>query len=173
MIIKESDLTHLVEEETIKMFQIEKLEEAKRLIANNLQLIAEGKEPINEEELNELLAGLRNLFSKGAKKVGSTVQKGANNAINATKQFGNDVGDSIKANATDAVNTAKKIGNDAAQFGNKVAQTYKDGEAPVIKARKEDKRDKIAQKIIALAAQYKALTGKPYVRVGQALANVV
>lgn len=77
MKIKQSDLEQLINEEAIRLFKIQKLEEAKSKIKKNLDLIAEGKEPLDEAELNELLSGLKNLFKVGAQASGKALEKGA------------------------------------------------------------------------------------------------
>jgi len=73
MKISKSDLEQLIKEEAIKMFQIQKLEEAQNKINNELQLISEGKKKMSDEELNELIAGLKSVFGAGAKKAGEAI----------------------------------------------------------------------------------------------------
>jgi len=55
------------------MFQIQNLEEAQNKINSELQLISEGKKKMSEEELNELIAGLKSVFGAGAKKAGEAI----------------------------------------------------------------------------------------------------
>jgi hypothetical protein len=73
MKIKKSDLEQIIKEEALRMFQIQKLEEAQIKIQSELNLISEGKKQMNDEEINELLAGLKSVFGAGAKKVGQAV----------------------------------------------------------------------------------------------------
>lgn len=73
MKIKKSDLEQIIKEEALRMFQIQKLEEAQNKINSELQLISEGKKKMTDEELNELLAGLKSVFGAGAKKAGETI----------------------------------------------------------------------------------------------------
>lgn len=73
MKITKSDLEQIIKEEAIRMFQIQKLEEAQNKINNELHLISEGKKKMTDEELNELIAGLKSVFGAGAKKAGEAI----------------------------------------------------------------------------------------------------
>lgn len=73
MKIKKSDLEQIIKEEALRMFQIQKLEEAQNKINSELQLISEGKKKMSDEELNELIAGLKSVFGAGAKKAGEAI----------------------------------------------------------------------------------------------------
>jgi len=73
MKIKKSDLEQIIKEEAVRLFQVQKLEEAQNKIKNELQLISEGKKKMSDEELTELLAGLKSVFGAGAEKVGKAV----------------------------------------------------------------------------------------------------
>lgn len=73
MKIKKSDLEQIIKEEALRMFQIQKLEEAQAKINSELNLISEGKKKMSDEELNELIAGLKSVFGAGAKKAGEAI----------------------------------------------------------------------------------------------------
>lgn len=73
MKITKSDLEQIIKEEAIRMFQIQKLEEAQAKINSELNLISEGKKKMTDEEINELLAGLKSVIGAGAKKVSQAV----------------------------------------------------------------------------------------------------
>ena len=150
MKIKQSDFEQLINEEAVRLFKIQKLEEAKSKIQKNLKLIAEGKDSLKEEELNELLSGLKNLFNVGAKKTGQAIAKGA------------EISGQALAKGAEAIGTA----------GNNIKTHYQQGEWDAEKAKKERQRDSIVAQIKHLGAQYEALTGKKYSQMGQAIANV-
>lgn len=87
MKIKKSDLQEIIKEEALRMYQIQKLEEAEKKIKNELDLISEGKKKMSDEELNELLAGLKSVFGAGAQKVGQA----AAGAVGKAKELGGKV----------------------------------------------------------------------------------
>jgi len=147
MKISKSDLEQLIKEEAIKMFQIQKLEEAQNKINNELQLISEGKKKMSDEELNELIAGLKSLIA-GLKSVFGAGAKKAGEAIAGA-------------------------GEKAKELGGKIASKYKEGEQTAKIAKMEKQRDEIVVKIKQLADQYKQLTGKRYSMIGQKISPVV
>lgn len=87
MKIKKNDLQQIIKEEAFRLFQIEKLEEAKKAVDENIKLISEGKKKMSNEELDELWAGLKNVLGKGAQKV---------------QQIGQNVAKTYKKGETDA-----------------------------------------------------------------------
>lgn len=75
MKISTNDLKQIIQEEALRLFQIEKLEEAKRAVDENIKLISEGKKKMSDEELEELWGGIKNVLGAGAKAVGQLGQK--------------------------------------------------------------------------------------------------
>lgn len=92
MKIKKSDLEQIIKEEAVRMFQIQKLQDAQNKIQNELNLINEGKKKMSDEELNELIAGLKSVFGAGAKKVGQAVA----GAGQAAKELGGKIATKYK-----------------------------------------------------------------------------
>lgn len=95
MKISKNDLKQIIKEEAYRLYQIERLEEAKQAVDSQLKLVSEGKKKMSDEELEELWAGIKNVLGAGAKAAGQAVSAGAQKA---------------------------------AQLGQKVADTYKQGE---------------------------------------------
>lgn len=62
MKIKKSDLQEIIKEEAIRLFKIQKLEETKKIVDNNLNLLSEGKKEINDEELQKIMSDLKGIF---------------------------------------------------------------------------------------------------------------
>lgn len=62
MKIKKSDLQEIIKEEAIRLFKIQKLEETKKIVDNNLSLLSEGKKEINDEELEKIMSDLKGIF---------------------------------------------------------------------------------------------------------------
>lgn len=98
MKISKTDLQQIIKEEAHRLFQIEKLEEAKKAVDNNIRLISEGKKKMSDEELEELWAGLKSVLGAGAQKVGQAVAAGAQKA----QQVGQQVAATYKKGETDA-----------------------------------------------------------------------
>lgn len=92
MKITKSDLQQIIQEEAERMFRLEKLEETKRIVDQNIRLISEGKKKMSDEELEELWAGLKSVLGAGAKAVGQAVSAGAEKV----QQFGQKVADTYK-----------------------------------------------------------------------------
>lgn len=145
MKITKSDLEKIIKEEAVRMFQIQKLEEVQNKINNELNLISEGKKKMTDEELTELLAGLKSVFGAGAQKVGQAVAGAAQKAGQAVAG----------------------AGEKAKEVGGKIASKYKEGETTAALAKKEKRRDEIIVGIKKLADEYKTLTGKRYSMIGQ------
>lgn len=75
MKISRNDLQQIIQEEALRMFRLEKLEEAKRAVDQNIRLISEGKKKVTDEELEELWAGIKSVLGAGAQKVQQFGQK--------------------------------------------------------------------------------------------------
>jgi hypothetical protein len=86
MKISKNDLKQIIKEEAHRLFQIEKLEEAKKSVDENIRLISEGKKKMSDEELDELFAGLKSVLGAGAKAVGQAVSAGAQKVQQAGQQ---------------------------------------------------------------------------------------
>jgi chaperonin cofactor prefoldin len=98
MKISKNDLRHIIKEEAHRLFQIEKLEEAKRAVDNNIRLVSEGKKKMSDEELEELWAGLKSVLGAGAQKVGQAVSGAAQKA----QQVGQKVAATYRKGENDA-----------------------------------------------------------------------
>lgn len=92
MKITKSDLQQIIQEEAERMFRLEKLEETKRIVDQNIRLISEGKKKMSDEELEELWGGLKSVLGAGAKAVSQAVSSGAEKV----QQFGQKVADTYK-----------------------------------------------------------------------------
>jgi ElaB/YqjD/DUF883 family membrane-anchored ribosome-binding protein len=145
MKITKSDLQEIIKEEAVRLFKIQKLEEAQIKVQKELKLISEGKKQMSDEELNELLAGLKSVFAAGAQKAGQAV-------AGAAQKIGQAVAGA---------------GDKAKEVGGKIATKYKEGETASKKVKMEKRRDEIVAKIKELANEYKTITGKRYSMVGQ------
>ena len=145
MKITKSDLQEIIKEEAVRLFQIQKLEEAQMKVREELKLISEGKKQMSDEEMNELLAGLKSVFGAGAQKAGQV-------AASAAQKVGQAVAGA---------------GDKAKEVGGKIATKYKEGEAAAKKVKMEKRRDEIVAKIKELANEYKTITGKRYSMIGQ------
>lgn len=98
MKISKSDLKQIIKEEAVRLYQIEKLEEAKKAVDANLKLVAEGKKKMTDEELEEIWAGLKSVLGAGAKAAGQAVQAGVQKA----QQVGQKVVDTYKQGEANA-----------------------------------------------------------------------
>jgi ElaB/YqjD/DUF883 family membrane-anchored ribosome-binding protein len=145
MKITKSDLQEIIKEEAVRLFKIQKLEEAQIKVQKELKLISEGKKQMSDEELNELLAGLKSVFAAGAQKAGQAV-------AGAAQKIGQAVAGA---------------GDKAKEVGGKIATKYKEGETASKKVKLEKQRDEIVAKIKELANEYKTITGKRYSMIGQ------
>ena len=139
MKISKNDLKHIIREEANRLFQIEKLEEAKKAVDMNIKLISEGKKKMSDEELDELWAGLKSVLGAGAQKVGQAVAAGA--------QKVQQVGQKVAA-------TYKKGENDA-----KIASLEK--QQADLAAKMKTVNDELAKLVPPAAAQKKAPAKTP------------
>ena len=139
MKISKNDLKHIIREEAHRLFQIEKLEEAKKAVDENIRLISEGKKKMNDEELEEMFAGLKSVLGAGAKKVGQAVAAGAQKA--------QQVGQQVAA-------TYKKGENDA-----KIASLQK--QQADLAAKMKTVNDELAKLVPPAAASAAAKRGRP------------
>lgn len=92
MKISKTVLQQIIHEEAERLFKLEKLQETKRVVDENIRLISEGKKKMSDEELEELFAGLKSVLGAGAKAVGQAVSSGAEKI----QQFGQKVADTYK-----------------------------------------------------------------------------
>lgn len=92
MKISKTVLQQIIHEEAERLFKLEKLQETKRVVDENIRLISEGKKKMSDEELEELWAGLKSVLGAGAKAVGKAVGAGAEKV----QQLGQKVADTYK-----------------------------------------------------------------------------
>ena len=139
MKINKNDLKQIIKEEAYRLFQIEKLEEAKKAVDENIKLISEGKKKMSDEELEELFAGLKSVLGAGAQKVGQAVAAGAQKVQQAGQQV---------------AATYKKGENDA-----KIASLQK--QQADLAAKMKTVNDELAKLLPPAAAQAAAKRGRP------------
>lgn len=168
--ITRAQLDELIKEEVQRAKRIQELEERKKQLNEVLRRIDEG------ENLDELLGGFKNLFSKGAQSAGKGLGNAWNGIKTGAKAIGNDalnVGKSIAKGAqaigNDMHQGATDIGNAATDVFHGIKKTYQQGEAnqAVIDAQKNlnkiyAQKRMLDQKIQSLQTKHKELTGQLY-----------